>query len=209
MIASSRSANKFHWSYLHHKCAELLQGEIIIEGSEIELECWHVKVAIAEPCASIVKGQHMLSVILAKKRFRVRIKFEMRTFRKHLWYLSINDRYDGFLLFFWQFCFLLLDSLFHLFSIFSLFTDRDSQTCIDQCLNHIIKMCFMKTYDTLALSRRNHKINQLVTNICILVVDYEPMPPSIKHNFVEVFGFNLPVAYHTWLKSILFDLRNI
>ena len=55
MISCTRSADEFDWACLHDERAELLQSEVILEGAQVEVECRHVKVAVAVLCSSVVE----------------------------------------------------------------------------------------------------------------------------------------------------------
>ena len=64
VITSARCGNILYRPRMHHKRPELLQGEIIAESSQVEFERGHIEVAVAKLGAGVVKGKHMLCVIL-------------------------------------------------------------------------------------------------------------------------------------------------
>ena len=55
MISCTRSADEFDWACLHDERAELLQSEVILEGTQVEVECRHIKVAVAVLCPPVIE----------------------------------------------------------------------------------------------------------------------------------------------------------
>lgn len=57
--------NKLNWSDLHYKRPEIFKCEVVFEVTDVKFQCGHVKVAVAEVQAALVKCKHVFSVIIA------------------------------------------------------------------------------------------------------------------------------------------------
>ena len=84
MISCTRSADEFDWACLHDERAELLQSEVILEGTQVEVECRHIKVAVAVLCPPVIEWEHMLSLIIVKQILLIELQFEVGAFGQDL-----------------------------------------------------------------------------------------------------------------------------
>ena len=209
MLSSSWSAYELNRSCLHDQSSELFQGEIIIKGSQEKAESWHIKIAIAEASSCLIERQNVFCIVICQQITVSDIKPEMSSFREDLLHLSIDSFYNRFFLLSCHPYRLLLDSFFHLLSIFSLFANCHLVSSQYQSFNILLQMSFVESDNLLHLAGRDTQINQLVTNGGILVVNDEPVAKAIEHNFVKVFALDLPITNHTGCQNIVLRFWNV
>ena len=101
------------------------------------------------------------------------------------------------------------DSCLHLDTVLKLLAYCYFITSRHHGFDVVLEVGLVETDDVLSLSGWDAQVEMLVTNIRVLIVNDEPMPKSVENNFVEVFRFYLPVAYHARRESIPLGLGNM
>ena len=72
-----------------------------------------------------------------------------------------------------------------------------------------LKMALMKSYHLLHLPWWDAEVKDLTADVRVLVIDNEPLPPSVEHDLVIILALNLPIALHSWSHLLVVLFWNI
>lgn len=128
MVTSAGGADELHRAGLHHECAKFFESEVILEGSQVELQCRHIEVAIAEFGARVVERKDVFRLVFAKQILGVYGQLKVCTFGEDLVDLTLDGLHDVLLLFSCHIFHFLFNTGFHLRSIFDLLADGHLMT---------------------------------------------------------------------------------